>query len=63
MTFGNGKKSAVFSLERFKTLAGKLALPVQSDRQDHPDIPAQMANVQPLNTHPVGVEKIGCLIV
>ena len=63
MTFGNGKKSAVLSLERFKTLAGKLALLVQSDRQDHPDIPGQMANVQPLNTHFVGVEKIGCLIV
>ena len=63
MTFGNGKKSVAFSLERSKALVGKLALLIQSDKQDPPDIPAQMANVEPLNTHVAGVEKIGCLIV
>ena len=63
MTFGNGKKSAALSLERSKTLAGKIAWLVQSDRQDPSDIPAQMADAQPLNTHAADVEKIGCLIV
>lgn len=59
MTFGNGKKSAALSLERSKTLAGKIAWLVQSDRQDTPAIPAQMTDVRPLSTHAAGVGKIG----
>ena len=58
MTFGNGKKSASLCLARSKSLAGKLVWLVQSDRQDTPAIPAQMANVQPLSTHAAGVGKI-----
>ena len=59
MTLGNGKKSAALSLARSKSLAGKLVWLVQSDRQDTPAIPAQMANVRPLSTHTAGVGKIG----
>ena len=62
MTFGNGKKSAALSLARSKALAGKLVWLVQSDRQDTSAIPAQMANVQLVNTNVAGFEKIGRLI-